>query len=72
MTGLFEFAVKLSATGASIIAIAILWNLIRQVFLKNPHEPPVVFHWLPIIGSTVIYGIDPLKFFAQCQAKVRF
>jgi sterol 14alpha-demethylase len=72
MTGLFEFVVKLAATGASIIAIAILWNLIRQVFLKNPHEPPVVFHWLPIIGSTVTYGIDPLKFFAQCQAKVWF
>ena len=72
MTGLFEFALKAAGTGVSIIAIAILWNLIRQIFLKNLHEPPVVFHWLPIIGSTVTYGIDPLKFFAKCQAKVRY
>jgi hypothetical protein len=71
MTGFSEFALKLVGAGASIIAIAILWNLIRQIFLKNQHEPPVVFHWLPIIGSTVTYGTDPLKFFAQCQAKVR-
>jgi len=72
MTGLSEFALKLAGTGASIIAIAILWNLIRQIFFKNQNEPPLVFHWLPIIGSTVIYGNDPLKFFALCQARVRF
>ena len=70
MTGLSEFALKLAGTGASIVVIAILWNLIRQIFLRNPNEPPLVFHWLPIIGSTITYGIDPLKFFAQCQAKV--
>ena len=32
----------------------------------------MVFHWLPVIGSTVIYGIDPFKFFFDCQAKVRY
>lgn len=72
MTGLVDFALKLVGAGATLIAIAILWNLFRQIFLKNPHEPPLVFHWLPIIGSTVTYGMDPLKFFAQCQAKVRY
>lgn len=71
MAGLTDFALKLAATGASIIVIAVLWNLLRQIFFKNPHEPPLVFHWVPIIGSTITYGIDPLKFFAQCQAKVR-
>jgi hypothetical protein len=71
-SGLPDLALKLASTGASIIAIAILWNTIRQIFLKNPHEPPLVFHWVPIIGSTVTYGIDPIKFFARCQAKVRY
>jgi hypothetical protein len=71
MTELFDFVLKLAGTGAALIAIAILWNLFRQTFMKNPHQPPLVFHWLPVIGSTVTYGIDPLKFFAQCQAKVR-
>jgi hypothetical protein len=72
MTWLLDFALKLAGTGASLVAIAIFWNLFRQIFLKNPYEPPVVFHWLPIIGSTITYGMDPLKFFAQCQAKVRY
>jgi hypothetical protein len=72
MTELFDFALKLVGTSAALIASAILWNLFRQTFLKNPHQPPLVFHWLPVIGSTVTYGVDPLKFFAQCQAKVRY
>lgn len=56
---------------AFIISLAILANVLQQTLLKKPNEPPVVFHWLPVIGSTVTYGIDPFKFFFQCQAKVR-
>ena len=55
---------------ASLISIAILTTVLQQVLFKNPNEPPVVFHWLPVIGSTVTYGIDPFKFFFDCQRKV--
>lgn len=55
---------------ASLMMIAILTTALQQVLFKNPNEPPVVFHWLPVIGSTVIYGIDPFKFFFDCQKKV--
>jgi sterol 14-demethylase len=30
----------------------------------------VVFHWVPIIGSTITYGIDPYRFFFENKAKV--
>ena len=48
----------------------ILWTVLQQMFFKNRNEPPVVFHWFPIIGSAVTYGMDPFKFFFDCQAKV--
>ena len=42
-----------------------------QIRPKSPTEPPVVFHWLPIIGSAVQYGNDPINFFLRCREKVR-
>ncbi|KAL8727526.1 MAG: hypothetical protein Q9166_005997 [cf. Caloplaca sp. 2 TL-2023] len=55
--------------GTTFITVAIVWTVLQQIFFKNPNEPPVVFHWVPIIGSTVTYGIDPYKFYFDCQAK---
>ncbi len=54
---------------ASVLIVSILANVLQQILLKNPNEPPVVFHWLPFIGSTVTYGVDPFKFFFDCQKK---
>ena len=65
-----EFAVKLPGTCAVLVILAIVWNVLRQVLFKNLNEPPVVFHWVPIIGSTITYGIDPFKFFLENQKKV--
>lgn len=52
-----------------ILLTAIATNVVRQLYFPNPHKPPVVFHLLPFFGSTVTYGIDPFKFFAECRAK---
>ena len=54
----------------SFVIIAVVLNLLGQVLVKNPNEPPLVFHWVPFIGSTVTYGIDPYKFFFSCREKV--
>lgn len=54
----------------SFISFFVVINVLRQLLFKNPHEPPVVFHWFPFIGSTISYGIDPYKFFFNCRAKV--
>jgi hypothetical protein len=62
----------LIATGfGSFFLLAIVLNVLKQLLLKNPNEPPLVFHWIPVIGSTVTYGIDPYKFFFANQKKVR-
>ncbi|EAW11788.1 cytochrome P450 [Aspergillus clavatus NRRL 1] len=53
----------------SLLAVAVVVNVLRQLLFKNPNEPPLVFHWFPFIGSTISYGIDPYKFFFDCRAK---
>lgn len=55
----------------SFIVLAIVLNVLSQVLLKKATDPPMVFHWLPWIGSTVTYGMDPYKFFFANKEKVR-
>ena len=52
-----------------LIATIILLNVAQQLFLRNPNEPPIVFHLVPFFGSTIAYGIDPYKFFFACREK---
>lgn len=62
----------LIATGtASFVLLAVVLNVLKQLLFKNPKEPPVVFHWFPVLGNTVTYGMDPYKFFFENRAKVR-
>jgi sterol 14-demethylase len=53
-----------------VLFLAVFLNVLQQLLFKNPNEPPVVFHWFPIIGSTVTYGMDPPTFFKVNRAKV--
>jgi hypothetical protein len=41
-----------------------------QVIPKKATDPPEVFHWIPIVGSAIQYGNDPLNFFFKCREKV--
>lgn len=61
----------LAGVGAlSFIALSVVVNVLSQLFFKKAHEPPVVFHWFPFVGSTISYGMDPYTFFNQARAKV--
>lgn len=57
---------------ASLLVLAVVLNVLKQLLFRNPNEPPVVFHWIPFIGSTIGYGINPYKFFFRCREKVCF
>lgn len=65
-----SLATQLAVGFFGFIFISIVLNVLNQILFKNPNEPPVVFHWLPLIGSTVTYGMDPPQFFRDMQAKV--
>jgi sterol 14alpha-demethylase len=64
--------VVIGAGFASFLVLAVVCNVLAQLLLKNPNEPPVVFHWFPVVGNTVMYGMDPYRFFFECRAKVCF
>lgn len=62
---------EIFVSALTVLTITVVGNVVKQSLLRNPHEPPLVFHWLPLIGSTLPYGMDPFKFFFDCKAKVR-
>lgn len=73
----FNEQLATSSTGVIVAAgllsfcvLAVILHVLNQLWFRNPNEPPVVFHWLPIFGSTIVYGIDPYKFFFSCREKV--
>lgn len=55
---------------AAVCVLSVVLHILKQLLVKNPNEPPIVFSWLPFIGSTITYGIDPYKFFFSCREKV--
>ena len=62
--------VVVAAAFASFILLCVVLNVLKQLLFKKANEPPMVFHWLPIIGSTVTYGMDPYAFFFANHKKV--
>jgi hypothetical protein len=62
-----------SIVAGATFALAIVLNVLSQLLpvRRKGSEPPLVFHWVPFIGSTITYGIDPYKFFFNCREQVR-
>jgi sterol 14alpha-demethylase len=54
----------------AFVALSIARHIINQLVFSNKDEPPLVFSWLPLIGSTIEYGQDPYKFYFKYQKKV--
>ncbi|KAG8211590.1 14-alpha sterol demethylase [Trichophyton interdigitale] len=62
-------AALVASAVSAFIVLSIVINVLQQLLFKDPTKPPVVFHWVPVIGSTISYGIDPYKFFDDCKEK---
>jgi sterol 14-demethylase len=63
-------ASQVAVAVASFLFLSVFLNVLNQVLSRNPNEPPVVFHWFPLIGSTITYGMDPPRFFKENREKV--
>lgn len=63
-------ASQIGVATATFVVVAVVLNVLKQVLFKSPNEPPMVFHWFPLIGSTITYGMDPPKFFHENRKKV--
>ncbi|QUC18405.1 uncharacterized protein UV8b_02646 [Ustilaginoidea virens] len=64
-----DLASQIALALTAFVVLSIALNVANQFLFANPNEPPVVFHWFPFIGSTITYGIDPLKFLHENRAK---
>ncbi len=65
-----SFAVLAFDISLFLFAFVTAANVLKQLLFPNKNEPPLVFHWIPFLGSTLSYGIDPYRFFFACRAKV--
>ncbi|KAK5259659.1 Sterol 14-alpha demethylase cyp51c [Exophiala xenobiotica] len=63
------FLLRLVTALVLVILASVATTIVKQLFYRNAHKPPVVWHWVPWIGSTVDYGKDPYKFFFKCREK---
>ncbi|KAL0573351.1 Lanosterol 14-alpha-demethylase [Marasmius crinis-equi] len=56
--------------GAMIPILSVVLNVLYQLIIpRRKTDPPLVFHWFPIIGSAISYGTDPVGFFFRCREK---
>lgn len=62
--------VRLAAWAATVVAVIVIGNIVRQLLPRKSNEPPTVFHWVPIVGNAISYGMDPPGFYAKCREKV--
>lgn len=55
----------------SLTTLSIVANVLFQSMhaARRSTDPPVVFHWIPFLGSTITYGIDPYNFFFENRRK---
>jgi sterol 14-demethylase len=53
----------------SLIALSVVFNVLKQLVYKHPNRAPVVFHFFPWIGSAVVYGMKPYEFFNENREK---
>ncbi|RDL35858.1 Uncharacterized protein BP5553_06470 [Venustampulla echinocandica] len=61
--------VHIAAYVVAAFLASIILNIVQQLFFYNKNEPPVVFHWVPFVGSTISYGMEPYTFFTACRNK---
>jgi len=52
------------------IFLSIIAHVLGPLLFKKKDQPPVVFSWFPLIGSTLEYGTDPYRFFFKYREKV--
>lgn len=59
--------ITLIAAGLGVVVLNVLYQLFWP---RDPTKPPVVFHYVPILGCAVSYGMDPYKFLFDARDKV--
>ncbi|KAI8583809.1 hypothetical protein K450DRAFT_220073 [Umbelopsis ramanniana AG] len=60
----------LALYGGLAAVTAFVIHILSQLLVKgDPKHPPVVFHAIPWLGNAIEFGVQPIKFFQDCQKK---
>ncbi|GAA5910199.1 hypothetical protein JCM6882_001770 [Rhodosporidiobolus microsporus] len=51
---------------ATAVVLNVVWQLVAP---RDPTKPPLVFHYVPVLGCAVSYGMDPMGFLDDCRAR---
>ncbi|GAA6010841.1 hypothetical protein JCM10207_003954 [Rhodosporidiobolus poonsookiae] len=51
---------------ASVVVLNVLYQLVKP---RDPTKPPLVFHYVPVLGCAVSYGMDPMGFLDDCRRR---
>ncbi|VEU21845.1 DEKNAAC102863 [Brettanomyces naardenensis] len=53
-----------------VISIPFVYSITWQLLYSlRKDRVPLVFYWIPWVGSAVVYGMQPYDFFSKCQEK---
>ncbi|CEP21109.1 CP51 [Cyberlindnera jadinii] len=53
-----------------VLLLPFIYTLVWQfVYSFRKDRVPLVFYWIPWLGSAIPYGMQPYEFFADCQKK---
>ncbi|GAA5901833.1 hypothetical protein JCM5296_002085 [Sporobolomyces johnsonii] len=66
LTLAFNALVAAVGAFALIVAANVLYQLLAP---RDPTKPPLVFHYVPVIGCAVSYGMDPMAFLDDCKRR---
>lgn len=58
-----------TAYAGTVLLATIIVNVLSQLVFHDKTQPPLVFHWIPFLGNTISYGLDPYAFFFSCRKK---
>ncbi|KFY86101.1 hypothetical protein V500_07870 [Pseudogymnoascus sp. VKM F-4518 (FW-2643)] len=61
--------VRTASYAVAAFLVTVVLNITRQLCFYNKNEPPVVFHWVPFLGNTITYGMEPYIFFEAARKK---
>lgn len=70
--GVYTFFMSLSITQqiSLLIIVPFIYNIVWQfVYSFRKDRAPLVFYWIPWVGSAVQYGMQPYEFFESCRQK---
>nr|WIW72260.1 lanosterol 14-alpha demethylase [Kluyveromyces marxianus] len=64
------WALTITQRVSIVILLPFVYNIVWQLlYSMRKDRVPLVFYWIPWVGSAVTYGMRPYEFFEECRQK---